>query len=160
MARDDLCSWRWASRACSHISIPIALGGDATPHVATQERTLSRGFDRSFKADLYQEMHKVPRVLVFGGSHSPAHGPGHHQAEDRASTAFNFDLPQWPSGGRLGGHGLGARHPTPTKPPAVIWCLQATTLADVPMAPGPHRRRAALAGVSPRRSSTPRWPGP
>ena len=115
------------------ISIPIALGGDATP--TWQLKTYSsRGFDRSFKADLYQEMHRVPRVLVFGGSRALRMDPATIKRRT-GLTAFNFAfhngrpedawaVTDW------------ALDTHPTKPPTVIWCLQATTLADVPMHPG------------------------
>ena len=90
--------------------------------------------DRSFKADLYQEMAKVPRVLVFGGSRSLRMDPATIK-QKTGLTAFNFGfhngrpedawaVTDW----AIDSH--------PDKPPTVIWCLQATTLADVPMNPG------------------------
>ena len=114
-------------------SIPLALGSDSTPTWQLKSYH-SRGFDRSFKCDLYQEMPRVPRVLVYGGSRSLRMDPA--TIENRTGlVAFNFGL----HNGRpedawavtdwvLDSH--------PDKPPAVIWCVQATTLADVPMNPG------------------------
>ena len=115
------------------ISIPIALGGDATPTWKLKSY-YSRGVDRSFKADLYEEMPKVPRVLVFGGSRSLRMDPATIKRKT-GLPAFNFGfhngrpedawaVTDW----ALDNH--------PDEPPAVIWCLQATTLADVPMSPG------------------------
>jgi len=115
------------------VSIPIALGSDSTPTWKLKSY-YSRGTDRSFKCDLYQEMPRVPRVLVYGGSRSLRMDP----ATIRSKTglvSFNFGF----HNGRpedawavtdwvLDSH--------PDKPPAVIWCMQATTLADVPMNPG------------------------
>jgi hypothetical protein len=115
------------------ISIPIAMGGDSTPTWKLKSY-YSRGVDRSFKADLYEEMPKVPRVLVFGGSRSLRMDSATIKRKT-GLTAFNFGfhngrpedawaVTDW----ALDSH--------PDKPPAVIWCLQATTLADVPMNPG------------------------
>ncbi len=116
------------------ITIPvIASEGSATP-TWKLHKYLSRGWDRSFKCDVYEEMPRVPRVLVFGGSRGLRMDPA---AIKRATglPAFNFAF----HNGRpedawavtdwvLDSH--------PDKPPAVIWCMQATTLADVPMATG------------------------
>jgi hypothetical protein len=115
------------------ISIPIAAGGDSTPTYKLKSY-YSRGVDRSFKADVYEEMPRVPRVLVFGGSRSLRMDPATIKNKT-GLTAFNFGF----HNGRpedawavtdwvLDSH--------PDKPPTVIWCLQATTLADVPMNPG------------------------
>jgi hypothetical protein len=115
------------------ISIPIAIGGDSTPTWQLKSY-YSRGMDRSFKADLYEEMPRVPRVLVFGGSRSLRMDPATLKRKT-GLTAFNFGfhngrpedawaVTDW----ALDSH--------PDKPPAVIWCVQATTLADVPMNPG------------------------
>ena len=115
------------------ISIPIAMGGDSTPTWQLKSY-YSRGVDRSFKADLYEEMPKVPRVLVFGGSRSLRMDPATIKRKT-GLTAFNFGfhngrpedawaVTDW----ALDSH--------PDKPPTVIWCVQATTLADVPMNPG------------------------
>ena len=112
------------------ISIPIAIGGDSTPTWQLKSY-YTRGLDRSFKADLYEEMPSVPRVLVFGGSRSLRMDPATIKRET-GLTAFNFGF----HNGRpedvwavidwaLDSH--------PDEPPAVIWCVQATTLADVPM---------------------------
>jgi hypothetical protein len=115
------------------VSIPLAHGSDSTPTWQLKSY-YSRGFDRSFKCDLYQEMPRVPRVLVYGGSRSLRMDPA--TIENRTGlVAFNFGL----HNGRpedawaitdwvLDSH--------PDEPPAVIWCVQATTLADVPMNPG------------------------
>ena len=115
------------------ISLPIALGDAGTPTWKLKSY-VSRGVDRSFKCDLYQEMPKVPRVLVFGGSRSLRMDPAVIKQET-GLTAFNF--------GFHNGRPEDAWAVTdwvldtnPTKPPAVIWCLQATTLMDTPMNPG------------------------
>jgi hypothetical protein len=115
------------------VSLPIALGGDSTPTWKLKDY-VSRAWDRSFKADLYQEMPKVPRVLVFGGSRGLRMDPATIKRQT-GLTAFNFALhngrPEdaWAvTDWALDSH--------PDEPPAVIWCMQATTLADVPMAPG------------------------
>ena len=115
------------------ISLPIALGLAGTPTWKLKEYP-SRGVDRSFKCDLYQEMPKVPRVLVFGGSRSLRMDPGTIKQET-GLTAFNF--------GFHNGRPEDAWAVTdwvldtnPTKPPAVIWCMQATNLMDTPMNPG------------------------
>ena len=115
------------------ISIPSAIGGDSTPTWQLKSY-YTRGLDRSFKADLYEEMPSVPRVLVFGGSRSLRMDPATIKRKT-GLTAFNFGF----HNGRpedvwaiidwaLDSH--------PDEPPAVIWCVQATTLADVPMNAG------------------------
>jgi len=115
------------------VSIPIALGSDSTPTWKLKKYS-SRGFDRSFKCDLYQEMPRVPRVLVYGGSRSLRMDPATIKSKT-GLVSFNF--------GFHNGHPEDAWAVTdwvldshPDKPPAVIWCVQATTLADVPMNPG------------------------
>ncbi len=115
------------------ISLPIALGDSGTPTWKLKSY-VSRGVDRSFKCDLYQEMPRVPRVLVFGGSRSLRMDPATIKKYTKL-TAFNF--------GFHNGRPEDAWAVTdwvldtnPTKPPAVIWCLQATTLMDTPMNPG------------------------
>ena len=115
------------------ISLPIALGNGGTPTWKLKSYP-SRGVDRSFKCDLYQEMPKVPRVLVFGGSRSLRMDPGTIKKQT-GLTAFNF--------GFHNGRPEDAWAVTdwvldtnPTKPPAVIWCMQATNLMDTPMNPG------------------------
>ena len=115
------------------VSIPIALGGDATP--TWQLKTyISRGVDRSFKADVYEEMPRVPRVLVFGGSRSLRMDPATIK-QKTGLTAFNFGFHNGrPEDAWAVTDWVIDSHPD--KPPAVIWCLQATTLADVPMNPG------------------------
>ena len=72
------------------VSIPIALGGDSTPTWQLKSY-FSRGVDRSFKADVYEEMPRVPRVLVFGGSRSLRMDPATIKQET-GLTAFNFGL--------------------------------------------------------------------
>jgi hypothetical protein len=115
------------------ISITIAMGDDSTPTWQLKSY-YSRGVDRSFKVDLYEEMPKVPRVLVFGGSRSLRMDPATIKRKT-GLTAFNFGfhngrpedawaVTDW----ALDSH--------PDEPPTVIWCVQATTLADVPMNPG------------------------
>ncbi len=115
------------------VGIPLASGDDATP-TWQLKRYRSRGTDRSFKADVYEEMAKVPRVLVFGGSRGLRMDPATIRSRTHL-TAFNFAL----HNGRpedawaitdwvLDSH--------PDKPPTVIWCVQATTFADVPMNAG------------------------
>jgi hypothetical protein len=115
------------------ISIPMALGGDATP--TWQLKTyISRGVDRSFKADVYEEMPRVPRVLVFGGSRSLRMDPATIK-QKTGLTAFNFGFHNGrPEDAWAVTDWVIDSHPD--KPPAVIWCLQATTLADVPLSPG------------------------
>lgn len=115
------------------VSIPIALGGDSTP-TWQLKRYDSRGADRSFKCDLYEEMPRVPRVLVFGGSRGLRMDPATIRRKT-GLTAFNFAfhngrpedawaVTDW----AIDSH--------PGKPPTVIWCIQVTTLADVSMHPG------------------------
>ena len=115
------------------VSIPIAAGDDGTP-TWQLDAYVTRGGDRSFKCDLYEEMPKVPRVLVFGGSRSLRMDPAtiRHLT---GLTAFNFGLhngrpedawaiTDW------------VLDTNPTQPPAVVWCIQASNLRDVPMHPG------------------------
>ncbi len=115
------------------VSIPLAMGDDATPTYKLKSYR-SRGVDRSFKADVYEEMRRVPRVLVFGGSRGLRMDPATIKKET-GLTAFNFAF----HNGRpedawaVTDWVLDRR---PDKPPTVIWCIQATTLADVPMNPG------------------------
>lgn len=115
------------------VSIPIAMGDSGTPTWKLKSY-YSRGVDRSFKADLYQEMPRVPRVLVFGGSRSLRMDPATIK-QRTGLTAFNF--------GMHNGHPEDAWAFTdwvldqhPDKPPAVIWCVQASLFKDVPMNPG------------------------
>jgi hypothetical protein len=115
------------------VSLSIALGATGTPTWKLKKYP-SRGGDRSFKCDLYQEMPKVPRVLVFGGSRSLRMDPSVLR-KMTGLTAFNF--------GFHNGRPEDAWAVTdwvldtnPTKPPAVVWCMQATTLMDAPMDPG------------------------
>ncbi len=115
------------------VSIPVASGEDVTPTWQLKSY-YSPGADRTFKADVYEEMPKVPRVLVFGGSRGMRMDPATIR-RNTGLTAFNFAL----HNGRpedawavtdwvLDSH--------PDEPPTVIWCVQATTFADVPMDPG------------------------
>jgi hypothetical protein len=115
------------------LSISIAAGDDGTP-TWQLDKYVSRGVDRSFKCDLYEEMPKVPRVLVFGGSRSLRMDPATIKRLT-GLTAFNFGLhngrpedawaiTDW------------VLDTNPTKPPAVVWCIQASNLRDVPMNQG------------------------
>ena len=95
---------------------------------------VSRGWDRSFKCDLVEEMTSAPRVVVFGGSRAlrmdpgtitkltglPAFNAAFHNGKPEDAWAFT----NW----------LLSR--SPDQPPNVVWCVQATTFADVPMAAG------------------------
>ncbi len=115
------------------VSIPIALGGDSTPTWQLHSYR-TRGWDRSFKCDLVQEYGRVPRVVIYGGSRALRMDPVTIRRATglwAVNMAFHNGRPEdawavtdW----------LIDQHPD--KPPAVVWCLQATTLADVPMAPG------------------------
>lgn len=115
------------------VSLPIAAGDDGTPTWQLKSY-YSRGADRSFKADLYEEMSRVPRVLVFGGSRSLRMDP----ATIRRRTglvSFNFGFHNGrPEDAWAITDWVLDEHPD--KPPTVIWCIQATTLMDVPMHPG------------------------
>jgi hypothetical protein len=115
------------------VSLPIALGGDSTPTWQLKSY-YSRGVDRSFKADVYEEMARVPRVLVFGGSRGLRMDPAAIKKKT-GLTAFNFAFHNGrPEDAWAITDWVIDSHPD--KPPTVIWCLQATTLADVPMNPG------------------------
>jgi len=116
------------------VGLPVvASEGDTTPTWKFHSY-FSRGWDRSFKCDLAQEMPKVPRVVVFGGSRGLRMDPATIKRHT-GLTAFNFAFHNGrPEDAWAVTDWLIDRHPD--KPPAVIWCLQATTLADVPMAPG------------------------
>ena len=116
------------------VALPvIASVGDATPTWKLPSY-FSRGWDRSFKCDVAQEMPKVPRVVVFGGSRGLRMDPATIK-RNTGLTAFNFAFHNGrPEDAWAVTDWLIDSHPD--KPPAVIWCLQATTLADVPMAPG------------------------
>jgi hypothetical protein len=115
------------------VSIPIALGDSGTPTWKLKSY-YSRGVDRSFKCDLYQEMSRVPRVLVYGGSRSLRMDPATIK-QRTGLVSFNF--------GMHNGHPEDAWAFTdwvldehPDKPPTVIWCVQASLFRDVPMNPG------------------------
>jgi hypothetical protein len=115
------------------VSIPMALGDSGTPTWKLKSY-YSRGIDRSFKCDLYQEMPRVPRVLVYGGSRSLRMDPATIK-QKTGLVSFNF--------GMHNGHPEDAWAFTdwvldqhPDKPPAVIWCVQASLFRDVPMNPG------------------------
>ncbi|NLE23321.1 MAG: hypothetical protein GX624_11180 [Actinobacteria bacterium] len=115
------------------VSIPMAMGADATPTYKLKSYR-SRGWDRSFKADVYEEMPKVPRVLVFGGSRGLRMDPATIK-KATGLTAFNFAFHNGrPEDAWAVTDWVLDTHPD--KPPTVIWCIQATTLADVPMNPG------------------------
>ena len=76
----------------------------------------------------------MPRVLVYGGSRGLRMDPATIKRQT-GLTAFNFAFHNGrPEDAWAVTDWLLDNHPD--KPPAVIWCLQATTLADVPMAPG------------------------
>jgi hypothetical protein len=95
---------------------------------------LSRGADRSFKCDLVEELPSPPRVVVFGGSRAlrmdpqtitsltglPAFNAAFHNGKPEDAWAFT----NWLVGR------------SPSQPPNVVWCIQATTFADAPLAPG------------------------
>lgn len=110
-----------------------AASSDSTP-TWQLKRYYTRGFDRSFKADLYEEMPRVPRVLVFGGSRSLRMQPDTIKARTRL-PAFNFGFHNGrPEDAWAVTDWVLDMHPE--KPPTVIWCVQATTFVDVPMHPG------------------------
>ena len=119
------------------------LFGSALPVVASEEAAtptwmrhdyFSRGWDRSFKCDLAEEMPQVPRVVVFGGSRGLRMDPATIK-RCTGLTAFNFAFHNGrPEDSWAVTDWLIDTHPD--KPPAVIWCIQPTTLTDVPMAPG------------------------
>ncbi len=115
------------------ISIPIALSDSGTPTWKLKSY-FSRGVDRSFKLDVYEEMARVPRVLVFGGSRSLRMDPATIK-EKTGLVSFNFGF----HNGRpedawaVTDYALDQH---PERPPTVIWCVQSTTFMDVPMAPG------------------------
>lgn len=111
----------------------VASGDDATP-TWKLTKYYSRGWDRSYKLDLAEEMPKVPRVVVFGGSRGLRMDPATIKRKT-GLTAFNFAFHNGrPEDAWAVTDWLIDNHPD--EPPTVIWCLQATTLADVPMAPG------------------------
>lgn len=115
------------------ISLPIAMGEDSTPTYKLKKYR-SRGVDRSFKADLYEEMPRVPRVLVYGGSRSLRMDPATIKRRT-GLVAFNYGLHNGrPEDAWAFTDWVLDTHPD--KPPTVIWCVQATTFADVPMNPG------------------------
>jgi len=116
------------------ISLPvIARGDDATP-TWKLTKYYSRGWDRSFKLDVAEEMPEVPRVVVYGGSRGLRMDPATIKRET-GLPAFNFAFHNGrPEDAWAVTDWLIDNHPD--EPPAVIWCLQATTLADTPMAPG------------------------
>ncbi len=116
------------------VGLPVlASGDDATP-TWQLKKYYSRGWDRSYKLDVAEEMPEVPRVVVYGGSRGLRMDP----ATIKRATglpAFNFAFHNGrPEDAWAVTDWLLDNHPD--EPPAVIWCLQATTLADVPMAPG------------------------
>ncbi len=116
------------------VTLPVAATeGDATP-TWKLKKYQSRGWDRSYKCDLAQEMRKVPRVVVYGGSRGLRMDPATIKRRT-GLTAFNFALHNGrPEDAWAITDWLIDSHPD--KPPAVVWCMQATTLADAPMAPG------------------------
>lgn len=116
------------------ITLPtVASGDDATP-TWQLKKYYSRGWDRSFKLDVAEEMPEAPRVVVFGGSRGLRMDPDTIKRKT-GLPAFNFAFHNGrPEDAWAVTDWLIDDHPD--EPPAVIWCLQATTLADVPMAPG------------------------
>jgi hypothetical protein len=113
---------------------PTAAGGeDATP-TWQLGKYYSRGWDRSFKLDLVEELPATPRVVVFGGSRALRLDPATLERRTGLpafNLAFHNGRPEdaWAVTDWL----LDTR---PDEPPAVVWCVQATTFADVPMATG------------------------
>ena len=76
----------------------------------------------------------MPRVVVYGGSRGLRMDPATIKRET-GLPAFNFAFHNGrPEDAWAVTDWLIDNHPD--EPPAVIWCLQATTLADTPMAPG------------------------
>ena len=115
------------------VTISVAAGDDATP-TWKLKTYVSRAWDRSFKADLYEEMPRVPRVLIFGGSRGLRMDPS-TITRHTGLAAFNFALHNGrPEDAWAVTDWVLDTHPE--SPPTVIWCMQATTLADVPIAPG------------------------
>jgi len=116
------------------VALPVVASvGDATP-TWKLHRYVSRGGDRSFKCDVAQEMPEVPRVVVFGGSRGLRMDPATIRRRT-GLTAFNFAFHNGrPEDAWAVTDWLIDSHPD--KPPAVIWCMQSTTLIDMPMAPG------------------------
>jgi hypothetical protein len=116
------------------VALPVVASvGDTTPTWKLHSY-FSRGWDRSFKCDVAEEMPEVPRVVVFGGSRGLRMDPATIKRYT-GLTAFNFAFHNGrPEDAWAVTDWLIDTHPD--MPPAVIWCMQATTLADVPMAPG------------------------
>ena len=116
------------------VTVPVVAGVGETTPTWKLDSYITRGGDRSFKCDLVQEMPTVPRVVVFGGSRGLRMDPATIQRYT-GLTAFNFALHNGrPEDAWAVTDWLIDEHPD--TPPAVIWCVQATTLADAPMAPG------------------------
>jgi hypothetical protein len=116
------------------VGLPVvASEGDTTPTWKLRSY-VSRGGDRSFKCDVAEEMSEVPRVVVFGGSRGLRMDPATIR-QNTGLAAFNFAFHNGrPEDAWAVTDWLIDRHPD--QPPAVIWCVQATTFADMPMAPG------------------------
>ena len=108
------------------VGLPVvASEGDTTPTWKLRSY-VSRGGDRSFKCDVAEEMSKVPRVVVFGGSRGLRMDPATIR-QNTGLAAFNFAFHNGrPEDAWAVTDWLIDRHPD--KPPAVIWCVQATTL--------------------------------
>jgi len=116
------------------IALPVVANENGDTPTWQLKSYFSRGWDRSYKCDLAEEMPKVPRVVVFGGSRGLRMDPATIKRET-GLTAFNFAFHNGrPEDAWAVTNWLIDSHPD--QPPAVIWCIQATTLADVPMAPG------------------------
>ena len=115
-------------------SLPVlASGKDDTP-IWERKSYPCRGWDRTLKLDIMEQVGKVPRVVVYGGSRGLRMDPAtikHLTGLNAFNFAFHNGRPEdaWATTNYL-------IRSNPDRPPAVVWCLQATTLADVPMAPG------------------------
>jgi len=116
------------------IALPVAASGDDSTPTWKLRSYRSRGWDRSFKLDVCEEMSQVPRVVVYGGSRGLRMDPTTIRRKT-GLPAFNFAFHNGrPEDAWAVTDWLIDTHPD--KPATVIWCMQATTLADVPMAPG------------------------
>ena len=115
------------------VALPVIASTGSTTPTWQLKSYFSRGWDRSLKCDIAEEMPRVPRVVVFGGSRGLRMDPDTIKRLTHL-TAFNFAFHNGhPEDAWAVTDWLIDRHPD--KPPAVIWCLQATNLADIPMAP-------------------------
>jgi hypothetical protein len=123
-----------AAACLSCVALPVVASVGETTPTWKLHRYVERGGDRSFKCDVAQEMRKVPRVIVFGGSRGLRMDPATIRRYT-GLTAFNFAFHKGrPEDAWAVTDWLIDSHPD--KPPAVIWCMQAGTLLDAPMAAG------------------------